>query len=428
MSKYLIRQARMMDPATGRDEIADLFIRNGNIEPVPLTYSSDVIVVQADGLVAAPAFLDVHVHFREPGGEIDETMASGCRAAFRGGFGAVVTMPNTKPAIDNPLLVQAARQEARRVCGPDVSPAACISQERKGQALTDLAALRTAGVEAVTDDGSTVADDALLRDAMTCCARLGLLVMDHAHDPVIERQGVMHAGAAADRLGLPGIPAQAESRIVARDLAMAAETGCRLHVQHVSAGESVELLRQARQKGVAATAEVTPHHLALCDEDIPGPDARYKMNPPLRSRADRDALRQAVLDGVIDCFATDHAPHSDESKKRGFLDGPFGVIGLETAASVTHTVMVLEMGMPLMQWLHCWTVAPAQILRRKPPSLDPGQPANLVLFDPDAVWNVNQNQFLSKSKNTCFINWTLTGRVMYTFFNGSMVWREFTFL
>ncbi len=420
MSEALyIRGARHL----GAEAPEPLCIRDGRLVEAPPAPPPDARVIEADGLFAVPALIDLHVHLREPGDEAAETVTSGTRAAAAGGFGRVVCMPNTRPPLDRPELVRATIARAAEAGFAQVLPAACLTRDRAGGEPADLAALAEAGATAFTDDGSTVADDATMRAAMTAAARLGRPVFDHAQDPAAERSGVLHEGAASRRLGLPGIPAEAEVRVVARDLALARETGCALHIQHLSTAGAVALLREARAAGLPVTAEATPHHLAFCDEDIPAGDTNYKMNPPLRSAADREALLEAVADGTIACLATDHAPHTAAAKARGFREAPFGVVGLETAVGATWTALVRAGRLRPEDWLRRWTEGPARVLGLPPPELAPGAPADLALLDLETPWTVDPARFLSRSRNTCFAGRTLVGQCRLTVRAGRVAWR-----
>ena len=416
---FVIRGGRILDPASGRDEVGDLFVADGRlVERAP----SGAVEIPAHGLLVAPGLIDLHVHLREPGGEENETIASGSLAAARGGFTTVVAMPNTKPAHDTAETVALVMQRGQEAGLTRVLPSGAITLGRQGQTLTDMAALKAAGAIAFTDDGSTVQDDAVMEAAMREAARLGLPLMDHAQDNLVERQGgVMHEGAVSRRFGYPGIPTSAEERIIRRDIALAAKTGVRLHIQHVTSAEGAAAIREARARGLPVTGELTPHHLALCDEDIDPDNADYKMNPPLRSAADRAALIQAGRDGTLSCFATDHAPHSADKKARGFLKGPFGLVGLETAIGLTWTELVEKGLLAPMDWLARWTLEPARILGRPAPSLACGAPADLVLIDVTQPWTVDRQQLASKSKNTPFHGRTLRGRAMATLLGGRLV-------
>jgi dihydroorotase len=421
---WLIQGARVVDPAAGRDGVGDLFIRDGRFTPRPERLPDDAVTVDACGLVAVPGLIDLHVHLREPGNEAAETVASGARAAARGGFTSVVAMPNTTPPLDSPGEVQALADRAAAADRVRVRPAPCITRGRLGRELADLPALARAGAVAFTDDGSTVANDDLMAAALRQAKALGLPIMDHALDPRLAGKGVMHKGAYSDRLGLPGIPSEAETAVVERDIRLAGDTGAAMHIQHVSAAGSVALIRKARQRGIRVSAELTPHHLALIDADVRAdrPD-RYKMNPPLRAVADRQALTEGICDGTIECFATDHAPHTAAAKAKGFIGAPFGVIGLETAVGVTYTLLVKAGVMGLANWIRRWTAGPAGILGQAAPTLAIGAPADFALLDLGTAWTVRAEDFASKSRNTPFEGWTLTGRAVWTFCGGRPTWQ-----
>ncbi len=420
---YYIQGARILDPAAGIDRVGDLFIEQGRLASVPSSIPASAIVIDARGLVATPGFIDLHVHLREPGQEAAETVATGCQAAARGGFTTIVAMPNTNPPLDTPeqVLILARRAEAVNLVR--VLPAPCITKGRSGQEVADLEALTRAGAAAFTDDGCTVSDPAVMESAMLQAARLNRPIMDHALDPVLAGHGVMHEGARSRELGLPGISSEAETVAVARDIALARKTGCAVHLQHLSAAGSVELVREAQRDGVRVTAELTPHHLTLTDADVEAGRAdQYKMNPPVRAESDRTALVAGLADGTISCLATDHAPHTAALKARGFKGAPFGVIGLETAIGVTYTHLVLKGVMSPLAWVACWTVNPAAILGRPAPTLAAGAPADVVLLDLQSERAVNAGEFASKSRNTPFENWRLTGRAVMTFLDGRRVY------
>ncbi len=417
-----IRNARIIDPANRRNEVGNLFLRDGVFAPPPPAPPPNAEVIDAAGLVAAPGFIDVHVHLREPGGEEAETIETGSRAAARGGFTTIVSMPNTKPPIDTPERVAQVLNRARATGPIRVIPSACITADRAGHELADLAALAAAGAATFTDDGATVPGEALMRQAMQVAGRLGKTIMDHAQDRKAELYGVMHEGAVSRRLGVPGIPSSAEASIVERDIELAAQTGCALHIQHVSAKESVDLLRDAKRRGLRVSAELTPHHLALTDADIRTDDANYKMNPPLRGQADQAALIEGILDGTIQAFATDHAPHSQAAKARGFRAAPFGIVGLETAVGITYTKLVHAGLMNLDTWVWRWTVGPARALDLPAPSLSPGQPADLVLLDLASDWTVQAAAFVSRSRNMPYEAWRLRGRAVRTICRGATAW------
>jgi dihydroorotase len=403
--------------------VGDLFVRDGVIADPGGPIPDEVETVDANGLWLAPGFWDIHVHLREPGGEEAETIASGSASAVRGGFTTIVGMPNTIPALDTPERVAFVLEEGRKADLARVHTTGCITRGRAGSELAPLAELADAGAVAFTDDGCTVPDDALLRKAMETARDLDLPIMDHAQDSELEKRGVMHEGEFSRKHELPGIPSEAEERIVARDAALTVETGCRFHIQHITSGGSVRHLEEARARGARITGELTPHHLALCDAAIDPKNANYKMNPPLRSSDDRNALTRALLEGRIEIFATDHAPHTETEKGRGFLEAPFGVLGLETAIGITHSLLLKTERMKALDWVSRWTTAPANIIGLTAPSLAPGSPADLVLIDPGREWVVNPGTFASRSRNTPFTGWKLTGRPIRTIRDGRTVWQ-----
>lgn len=417
---WLLEDGRVVDPAAGRDKVESLYVCNGRIAPLPSAVPASVPRLNVSGMIVAPGLIDLHVHFRDPGDAAAETVESGSRAAARGGFTTVVTMPNTKPPTDNAELIKRAIALGSQAGCVRLLPAGCLTKGREGREVADLRAMQRAGAAAFTDDGSTVADDRVLEQAMRLAAELGVPVMDHALDPAAS--GVMHEGESSARLGLPGIPACAETRIVERDLRLCAATGCALHIQHVSCRDSVELIRSAQRRGLPVTGEATPHHLTLTDADVSDGNTNLKMNPPLRSARDRDALLEGVADGTLQALATDHAPHTSAAKAGGFLRAPFGVVGLETAAAVTYSALVKSGLMTLTEWLRRWTAGPAAVLGRAVPSLAPGQAADILVFDPNLTWTVQASRFASKSGNSPFDGWALTGRPLLTLHEGRMTW------
>jgi dihydroorotase len=421
---WLIRGGRLVDPVTGTDQIGSLYMEKGVIRELPSPLPPETPCIDANGLTVVPGLIDLHVHLREPGNEQAETVASGVRAAARGGFTVVVAMPNTNPPLDTPEQVAALLARAARSGPTRVLPAPCITRRRQGRALADLAGLDSAGAVAFTDDGMTVADDEIMAAAMRLAAELGRPIMDHAQDPALARRGVMREGAAADRLSLPGMPAEAEIRTVRRDIELSAQTGCPLHLQHLSTAQAAELVREARQRGLPVSAEATPHHLTLCDEDILEPDPDMKMNPPLGNARDREALTRAVADGTIEALATDHAPHREAHKSKGFLAAPFGVVGLETAVPVTYTHLVRSGRMGLPEWLRRWTVGPARVLGLPAPSLAPGTRADVALLDLESEVTVQPESFLSLSRNTPFAGRSYTGHAVKTLAAGIVTWDE----
>jgi dihydroorotase len=429
MKALLIKNGRLLDPVTGVETTGDLLIVDGRIASLgprhpPLdTLPAPLATLDASGLVVAPGLIDLHVHLREPGGEAAETIETGSRAAARGGFTTVVAMPNTLPPHATPEIVQLVVQRAAEVGLTRVLPSGCVTKDRKGEALADFAALAAAGAAAFTDDGGVIPHAVLLEQALHATRLLGKVLMEHAEDHALEKAGVMHAGEHAKRCNLPGVPSEAEAKVVARDIALAEATGAALHIQHVSAAESVALIRAARARGVRVTGEVTPHHLALTDADVQADNpGAYKMNPPLRAAADRAALVAGLLDGTLTSLATDHAPHTAEAKARGFLHAPSGIVGLETAVGVTYTELVKKGRLDLLAWLRLWTTGPAAVLGLPPPGLAAGAVADLVLLDVDTEWTVQPEQFATKGRNTPFGAWKLTGSAAATVLGGKITW------
>lgn len=419
-----IRGGRIIDPSANTNEIKDLFIKDGVVSPLPLSIPSDAELIDAEGLVIIPGLIDIHVHLREPGGEDAETIETGSRAAARGGFTTIVAMPNTKPPLDTPERVAWVKKRAEEIGFVRVIPSACITTGRDGRDVADLKALAAAGAGVFTDDGSTVSSDETMKRAMTLAAALNIPIMDHAQDREMEKDGVMHEGEFSEHWKLPGIPSEAEIQIIRRDIDLARRTGCAVHIQHVSTKEGVALIRDARARGLKVSGELTPHHLALADADVKADDASFKMNPPLRSKADREALIDGIVDGFLQAFATDHAPHTATAKAKGFLRAPFGIVGLETAVGVTFTELVVTGLMDLGTWIHRWTTGPARVLGLPDPSLKPGTPASIALLDLGSKWTVCAQKFMSKSRNTPFEGRELTGRAIRTIYCGKTVWQE----
>lgn len=421
----LIQDGRVIDPSTGLDERRDLLVLDGRIEAVAqgIGGPDGAEIFSARGLVVAPGLIDVHVHLREPGGEHKETIRTGARAAAAGGFTTVWAMPNTDPPLDDPAAVGYVREEARRWSrkgegGARVSPVGAASRGLAGERMTEIGGLVEAGAVAVTDDGRPIADPALMRRLLEYTQAFGIPVLQHAEDLRISAGGVMNEGAVASAMGLRGIPNASESSVVARDVLLAELTGGHVHIQHVSARESVEIIAGARQRGVRVTAELSPHHLSLTERDVRGYRTEAKMNPPLRTEADRVVLRQALIDGVIEMVATDHAPHHYGEKEREFDDAPFGIIGLETALGVCIRELVApgDLGLPAL--IDRMSSAPARAMGIEGGTLRPGSPADIVVFDPEARWTVDPERFVSKSRNTPFGGFELTGRVRRTIVAG----------
>lgn len=402
------RGIRVLDPVVNRDAVVCAELCNGvwrevREEDCPPTAED------GSGLILAPGLWDVHVHFRDPGNPDAETTESGLAAAEAGGFRHVVTMPNTTPACDN--AAQVASQRGNDVV--ELMPSACITQGRSGSDAVDFSALAAAGAVAFTDDGSYVSSDLAMREAMVFAAAAGLPVMDHAVVPEIAGGGVIRQCDLAQRAGLKMFPDEAEVSAAKRDISLCEETGVRLDIQHVSSAMTVQLIREAKRRGVQVTGEATPHHLALCTDDITEDDAmRFKMNPPLGTKADMLEIRRGVLDGTLSLFATDHAPHTALTKQKGFASAPFGIIGLETALGVTWRVMVEECGMSALDFIRRWTQGPAELLGRRCGSVFGGRPNDYVLIDTRGPFRVEADDFKSRSRNCPFAGWNLPVRAI----------------
>lgn len=415
-----IHGGRVVDPSQDLDGPADLLLENGRIAAVGpgLERPEDARPIDAGGLVVAPGFIDLHVHFREPGGEHKETIATGARAAVAGGFTTVWTMPNTDPPIDDPAAVGFVRAAGEAARGARVMPIGAASIGMQGERMTEIGELVAAGAVAVSDDGVPVSDAGLMRRLLEYTQTFGIPVVQHSEVVELSAGGVMNEGSVATALGLRGIPNAAEAAMIGRDALLAELTGGHLHVCHVSARESVELLRLARDKGLRVTSEVTPHHLLLTDELVRGYNTEAKVNPPLRTTRDVEAVRQALVDGVIDVIATDHAPHHYEEKEREFDEAPFGINGLETAFGLCMKALVEPGHMSLGGLIDRMSCAPARIMGLEGGSLRPGAPADVVLLDPGQKWTVEPERFTSRSRNTPVAGEELIGRVRRTLVGG----------
>jgi dihydroorotase len=426
----LISGARLLDPRAGIDRPGDLLVRGGEIaeigEPGALSAPEGAEVVEGDGLYAFPAFVDPHVHLRTPGREDEEDIGSGTRAAAAGGFCAILAMPNTDPVVDSAPVLRSLRERAHEEARVPVGFLAAITRGQAGEQLTEMGELADEGAVGFSDDGLPVRSAGVLRQALSYQKLAGLVLALHEEDPSLSGLGVMHEGAVSAQLGLAGIPSVSESTMIARDAALARYEDARLHVQHLSARESVAALEQARAAGVRVTAEVTPHHLALTDQAVATLDTNFKMNPPLRSEDHRGALIDALRSGTIDCIATDHAPHSREEKEQPFEVAPMGVTGLETAFAALHTGLVLPglLGLDLLVERMTAGAAPFDL---PVPSLQPGSPANVVLVDLASEWEVGDAGYESRSANCCFAGRRLTGRVRMTVAAGAVAYRERSF-
>ncbi len=420
MAKLLIKGGRVIDPANGRDGRFDLLIERGKVADVqPAIPANGATVLDATGRLVVPGFVDLHTHLRQPGREDKETVETGCLAALKGGFTAVCAMPNTTPALDHRGAVDFIHRESQRLGLAAVHPIGAITKERQGKELTDFGELFGAGCVALSDDGHPVADGWLMRRALEYAKVFGRPLIQHAEDPALAAGGVVHEGLVSTTLGLRGMPSEAESVLVARDIALAELTGGWVHFAHLSCAQSVELVRQAKRRGARVTCEVTPHHLALTHEAVEGFNTDAKVNPPLRTEADRQALIEGLRDGTIDCIATDHAPHTDWEKAADFDSAPFGTSGLETALSVCVETLVVPGRLSWGQLIEKLSTAPAKLAGIAGGSLVAGAEANVTLIDPDARWTVDPQRFVSKGRHSPFAGRTLTGVVVRTLYRGA---------
>jgi dihydroorotase len=419
----LVKNGRVLDPASKTDAAMDVLLDGEKIrEFAPagkIAPPQDVEIFDATGLIVAPGFIDIHAHLREPGQESSETIESGTRAAARGGFTAVCCMPNTKPVNDNASVTRFIVDRAKAHGSLRVWPIGAASVGSKGEAIAEIAAMKEAGIVAVSDDGKPIATAKLARQVMEYCRSLNLPVIEHAEDVSLAAGAVMREGVTSTRLGLRGMPAAAESVCVARDVQLAELTGARLHIAHLSAKASLEQVRSAKSRGLHVTCEVTPHHFTLIDEDVTY-DSRFKMNPPLAAREDREALLAGLADGPVDAIATDHAPHEPALKDVEFDKAPFGILGFETALSLALEQLVHSGGISLMRMVELFTAGPARVLgmERK---IAAGQPGDLTIFSLDHSWTYKVKESASKSRNSPFDGRTFKGAPMATIVGGRVV-------
>jgi dihydroorotase len=421
----ILRGGRIVDPSRGLDAVGDVLVRDGLIERAAagsIAAPDGAEIIDCEGTVVAPGFIDVHCHLREPGREDVETIATGARAAAAGGFTAVCAMPNTDPVTDNQAAVGFVLRQGLAARSARVHPIGAISVGQKGQALAEVGEMVGAGAIAISDDGKPVVSAHLMRTALEYARTFSIPVVDHCEEPTLSAGGAMNEGVVSARLGLKGIPSEAEEIMVIRDILLARRTGGHVHLAHVSTKGSVELLRWGKARGIDVTAEACPHHLSLTEEAVRGYNTNAKMNPPLRTSDDVAALVDAVRDGTIDMIATDHAPHHYDEKEREFADAPNGIVGLETALGVVLTKLVGGGCFDVPGLVDRMSVAPTRIFHLAGGTLARGAPADITVFDPTREWVVDPSAFLSKGRNTPYAGWRLTGRAVCTVVGGRIVY------
>jgi dihydroorotase len=405
-------------------EVVDILIKDGKIASIEKEIGAvNEEMIDATGLLVSPGFIDLHVHLREPGGEKKETIETGTKAAAKGGFTTIAAMPNTRPVPDNPEMLEWLRKRIEETASVRVLPYASITKRELGQELTKFKELKKAGAFAFTDDGVGIQTASMMLEAMKNAAELNMTIVAHCEENSLINKGCVHEGSFSKTNSLRGIPSVCESVHIARDVLLAEATGCHYHVCHISTKESVRVVRDAKRAGIKVTAEVTPHHLLLSEDDITSLDANFKMNPPLRGEDDRRALIDGLLDGTIDFIATDHAPHTLEEKAEGMELAPFGIVGLETAFPLLYTNLVKNEILSLPELIGFLTIKPAEAFNLPFGKLEIGAPADLVLVDLEKNKSINPAEFLSKGKNTPFTGWNCQGWPVMTMVEGKIVWK-----
>lgn len=423
----VIRNGRVIDPLSGLDKICDVYIERGKVkkvaENIKVSGKGKLKEINAENLIVCPGLIDIHVHLREPGFEHKETIKTGCLSAAAGGFTSIVCMPNTDPINDNASITDFILLKARTEGVVNVFPIGAITKGEKGEVLADIGEMFEAGCVAISDDGMPVTNSNLMRRAMEYVKPFGIPVIIHAEDKFLSSDGVMNEGVVSTQLGLKGIPSASEEVMIARDIILSEITGTPIHICHVSAEGSVRLIRDAKKRGVKITAEATPHHFTLTDEAVKKYSTDAKMNPPLRTKYDVEAVIEGLKDGTLDVIATDHAPHSRDEKKVEFDLAPFGIVGLETALPLS--LKLVEDGhITLNQLIEKLTLKPSEIVNLGRGTLKEGSPADITVFDPEGQFNVNPDSFHSKSKNTPFSGWKLKGVVHFTIVSGDVVYSK----
>lgn len=422
--KILIKNGRIIDPASNRDEIADLYVEDGKVSQVGQKIEKEADrVIDATGLFVMPGFIDLHVHLREPGLEHKETIETGAMAAARGGFTTICAMPNTKPVVDCKEVAEDIYKRAEHAkC--HVLQVGAVTRGQAGAELADIREMKKAGICAISEDGKSVMDSKLYREAMIIAKEENLPVFAHCEDKNLVGKGALNAGKKAEELGVEGITNAVEDIITARDILLSKETGARLHLCHCSTADSVRMVQEAKEEGLLVTAEVCPHHFTLTEDDIAGSDTNYKMNPPLRSKADKEALIQGLKNNIMDVISTDHAPHHADEKAKPMAEAPFGIVGLETAYSLTNSELVEKGYLTEKQLVEKMSVNPAKVLGMEKGCIGEGKTADIVITDPKQEYVIDVNEFASKGRNTPFNGRKVTGRVKYTILSGEIVYED----
>ncbi|HIQ99455.1 MAG TPA: dihydroorotase [Candidatus Scybalocola faecavium] len=420
----LIKGGRLIDPATKRDDYFDVLVKDGKVCQVEknLDPSCGDQVLDAKGCYVVPGLIDLHVHLREPGFEYKETIKTGAMAAAKGGYTSICPMPNTKPVIDSPEMIGWLKDKAKTDAVVNIWPVGAVTRGQMGKELADIAGMAQAGAVAISEDGKSVMDTKLYKEAMVQAREAGITVLAHCEDKTLVGQGALNAGPVAEKLGVAGIGNDVEDIIAARDIILAKSTGCRLHLCHCSTKDSVTMVREAKADGVQVSGEVCPHHFVLTQDDIPGDDANYKMNPPLRAKEDRDALIEGISSGIMEAISTDHAPHSEEEKARPIAKAPFGIVGSETALPLTMTYLVHTGKLTPYEMVRRMSYSPAQIIGIDRGSLEEGKIADITIIDPDKEYTIRKEDFVSKGKNTPFEGFKVRGKVMETIVGGKIVY------
>lgn len=422
--RFILKNGFILDEL-GELKKADVKVENGKVTEIGENPSTDGYeVISIDGQLVSPGFIDLHVHLREPGGEHKETIATGTQSAAKGGFTTIAPMPNTRPVPDTKEQMDWLQNRIKETAVVKVLPYASITTRQLGEELTDFEALKEAGAFAFTDDGVGVQSAAKMLEAMKQAAEIGAAIVAHCEENTLINKGSVHEGEFSKKHGINGIPSVCESVHIARDILLAEAAGCHYHVCHISTKESVRVVRDAKRAGINVTAEVTPHHLLLCEDDIPGLDANFKMNPPLRGKADQEALIEGLLDGTIDFIATDHAPHAQAEKAEGMQLAPFGIVGLETAFPLLYTNFVMTKKMTLKQLVDFLTIKPANAFGLTSGSLQVGKTADITVVDLETDTKIDPANFLSKGKNTPFTDWSCKGWPTLTIVDGNIVWKQ----